>query len=52
MKVDDKTIEEFFEYYKHVSLPNPVHYPKQFQFLIDSFIHYKNMKKGTDVENL
>lgn len=52
MKVDSRVIEEFFDYYKNTPLPNPEHYPIQFQFLIDSFLHYKNMKKGTSVEDV
>ena len=52
MKVDDKTIEEFFDYYKNTPLPNPEHYPRQFQYLIDMFMHYKKMKKGAEVENI
>jgi hypothetical protein len=52
MGIDDKTIKEFFDYYKNTPLPDPEHYPMQFQFLIDSFVHHKNMKKGTQVENV
>jgi len=49
--VEKETLEEFFEYFKDVTLPNPDHYPRQFQFLVDSFVHYKNMKKGNGVES-
>jgi len=43
--VDEETIKEFFDYFKDTPLPNPDHYPKQFQFLIDSFVHYRKMRE-------
>lgn len=46
-KVDEQTINEFLELHKGKPLPNPEHYPKQFQFLIDSFVHHKKMKEMT-----
>jgi hypothetical protein len=44
-KVDDNTIKEFIEYYDGTSIPNPEQYPKQFEFMIKSFLHSKNMKE-------
>jgi hypothetical protein len=52
MKVDSNLIEEFFDYFKNTPIPNPDQYPIQFQFLVDSFVHYKKMQKGTGVENI
>jgi hypothetical protein len=43
-KVDEETIKEFFDYFGDTALPDPEHYPIRFQFLIDSFVHHKNMK--------
>lgn len=42
--VDEQTIKEMFDYFGDTTLPNPEHYPIQFQFLIDSFLHHKKMK--------
>ncbi len=47
-KVDEQTINEFFDYFKDTPLPNPENYPKQFQFLIDSFLHHKKMRGVKD----
>ena len=43
--VDEQTIKEMFDYFGDTTLPNPEHYPIQFQFLIDSFLHHKKMKE-------
>jgi hypothetical protein len=43
-EIDETVYAEFMDYYQHTQLPNPEHYPKQFQFLIDSFLHHKKMK--------
>jgi hypothetical protein len=54
MKYDNiskETIEEFFAHFKGVSIPDPNNYPLQFQFLIDSFLHYKKMQERNKVEN-
>lgn len=47
-KVDEQTINEFFDYFKDTPLPNPDQYPIQFQFLIDSFVHHKKMKEMSE----
>jgi hypothetical protein len=46
--IDDNLVKEFFEHFKDAPIPNPTYYPKQFQFLIDSFLHYKKMKELND----
>lgn len=41
MKRDKEMFEEMVEFYGSDKIPNPDHYPKQFEFLTRSFEYYK-----------
>jgi hypothetical protein len=47
-KIDDKSIAEFIDYYKDTVIPNPEHYPKQFEFMLKAFLHSKKMQELND----
>lgn len=47
-KVDDETIKEFLEYYSGTSIPDPEQYPRRFKFMIETFLHHKNMRAEND----
>ena len=42
-KLDKKYLKELSEYFGG-KLPDPTHYPKQFQFKMEIFNHHKRMK--------
>lgn len=44
VEYSDKFLEEMLEYYGDTKVPNPLQYPKRFEFLVKSFEHYKRMK--------
>lgn len=44
-KREYQEIEDFIEFFGIENIPNPDQYPKQLEFLIKSFRHYKNMEK-------
>jgi hypothetical protein len=37
---NDKLIQEMIDFYGAANIPNPEHYPRQFEFLVKSFQHY------------
>lgn len=45
----EKMINELIEYYGGAeNIPNPVHYPIRFAFLVKSYEHYMKMKEMQD----
>lgn len=50
VKKDDEFIEEFISYYGVENIPDPMQYPKRFEFLVKSYEHYKRMQ-GLNNEN-
>lgn len=40
-------INEFLEYYNH-KIPDPIHYPKQFEYYLKLFYYYRNSKPDSE----
>ena len=45
VKRDDEFIEEFIEHYGVENIPDPLQYPRRFEFLVKSYEHYKRMQE-------
>jgi hypothetical protein len=46
---DDEILEEMIEYFGADNIPNPLHYPIKFEFLVKTFLHHKRMQKNNEV---
>ncbi len=51
MKRTDEMLENMIAHFGVENIPNPLHYPIRFEFLVRSYEHYLRMK-GTTNENI
>jgi hypothetical protein len=52
LKRDDQTLQEMINHYGGIqNIPNPLHYPIQFEFLVKSFEHFKRVESCKNLKS-
>lgn len=44
-ELNEDLVEQFMDHFGRENIPNPKQYPRQFDFLIKSFLYHKEMKE-------